>query len=163
MAGKYPQSYVAIPTTEATVVQVPSGYQQGNVQHADSLPHGFATVQVTNRAAARSAPEARNFGSQLLVPSEVLNDDDPACLRSILGVFNWLYRAGYLLMYYITLAFFIIGAPFIGCAVGALDITIHIMRGFVRPIGKLVADGLGYGTWVTTSVALMERKLAQQV
>jgi hypothetical protein len=156
----YPQAYAAVPTSD-------HGYQGGNVQqHQQQIPShspNYTVHQIhPHQSVVIGAPESSSTTfntTQLLVPSDILRPDDPACLGSILAVFNWLYRAGFLFMYYLTLFFVMIAAPFIGCVVGGMEIVFHILRGFTRPIGRLVADAFGYGTWVNTSVALMEKKL----
>merc|ERR1711879_925839 len=56
----------------------------------------------------------------ILIDSEVLSHDDPQCLFSLVKAFNYLYRFGFLLSYYLLLFVFMIIAPVLGVGQGIL-------------------------------------------
>merc|ERR1711862_609805 len=89
--------------------------------------------------AATSTPQERRVQSmpslQILIENEILTEDTCGCMTSIIHFYNRLYRFGFLFSYMVLVLLTMIVAP-----------VFSIIRLIIRPIGKLIADLIGYGT-----------------
>eukprot|EP01095_Lingulamoeba_sp_RSL-Kostka_P009069 TRINITY_DN30_c2_g1_i1.p1 TRINITY_DN30_c2_g1~~TRINITY_DN30_c2_g1_i1.p1 ORF type:complete len:168 (-),score=61.62 TRINITY_DN30_c2_g1_i1:150-653(-) len=151
-----------VPAPKVVYVQKPNNHNNNNNNNGISqqvYPINSTHVQ-SYRATSRIGPNP-DARLQLLVESEILSADDPRFLVHIIHAFNSMYRFGYLLMYYFVLILTLVISPFLGIAIGALEIVLQIARGFARPVGKFIGDTFGYGTFLSAYTEKIERELHQ--
>ena len=112
---------------------------------------------------ATSAPQGRRVQSmpslQILIENEILTEDTCGCLTRIIHFYNRLYRFGFLFAYMVLVLLTMIVAPVFGIIGGILEWAVSILRLVIRPIGKLIADLIGYGT----TASLYNEKLSREL
>ena len=96
---------------------------------------------------------------QILIESEILNELNCKCLTRLVHLYNQFYRFGFLFAYIILVLLTLLVAPVLGLLGGLLDWATMLVRIVIRPVGKLVADLLGYGTTASLYNAKLEREL----
>eukprot|EP01023_Acetabularia_acetabulum_P049635 TRINITY_DN5306_c3_g1_i8.p1 TRINITY_DN5306_c3_g1~~TRINITY_DN5306_c3_g1_i8.p1 ORF type:complete len:156 (-),score=3.61 TRINITY_DN5306_c3_g1_i8:136-552(-) len=99
---------------------------------------------------------------QILIESEVFTELNCKCMTRIAHFYNQLYRVGFLFSYFVLVLLTMIIAPLLGIIGGILEWASMVLRSVFRPVGKMVADLLGYGTTASLFNAKLERELNVQ-
>lgn len=143
-------TYVAVPPKVGETAPL---YPQPRYE----VPTSYSTIEfISSSTVYRDEP--RIF---VLNDKEVLRANDPAWFRYPLCIFNYLYRFGFLLMYYLLLLIIMVLSPFIGMASGGLLLLFQAFRGIIRPFGLLFLESIGMGAYYELKTAKLEKELKQ--
>ena len=109
------------------------------------------------RCQTRTAGKQRPIAAQLILSNEI--QASCGCINGIIETYNKLYRFGYLFTFSLLLLVTLILAPVFGFIAAVLDGVFMLVRMVLRPIGKMVADVLGFGTIVALKSEQIQREL----
>ena|SRR3990167_3336771 len=77
-------------------------------------------------------------------------------LYQLVKFYNQVYRFGFDLVYFLLLLTTLTLAPIFGGIVAIVDFFFAMLRMFIRPVGKTVADLLGFGSFLRARTTQMQ-------
>jgi len=131
---------VQIPLVEHSYVPMP---QQASV----NCCLGSQQSNCNKNSCCSNPQPSQQHPISLFAENELLLDDDCICMRKFVRIINSIYKWSFNLMFYFLLVISVVFVPFIGIFVGFLEFMCQCLRGLTRPVGKLLADALGFSAY----------------
>ena len=113
-----------------------------------------------------TVPEQRkrqfNLQNNFIPESEFLSASpgEESCTGELASFYNKGFRFGFNIMYFILMLITLAVSPFLGAAAASLEFLFSFIRMLVRPLGKAVADVLGYGTFLSARTAQIQVEMS---